>query len=128
MVERYQPRAAREAGHTCCQAAQEKKARYPDVAGRSVTPFCYETWGRLGDAGEALLQSLAAAAARYDYRRGHVTTGRLPRWRAQLDGALQKAVADAILASRFGTAGRAHRGQRPAASHAELGVYTGNRR
>ena len=71
-------------------------------------PFAVETWGRLGDAAESLLQQLAAAATRHGRRRGHeVDAGsRLTRWRAILDASLQRSVAEMLIAARCGLPGR----------------------
>ena len=108
---RYQPNASTVAGYTAAKAEAEKLAAYPPAGGRSVTPIAAETWGRWGAIAEATLMVLAAAAARHDRRRAREPGGRLARWRAQLDGALQRSVAASLFAAQFGPPGRANQRQ-----------------
>ena len=74
MASAYQSEASRTAGSTAAAAETQKLGRYPPRAGRSVTPFAVETWGRLGESAEELLQTLAAEAALHARRRGHAAT------------------------------------------------------
>ena len=60
MASAYQSEASRTAGSTAAAAETQKLGRYPPRAGRSVAPFAVETWGRLGESAEELLQTLAA--------------------------------------------------------------------
>jgi hypothetical protein len=103
---RYQPQASQTRGHAAARAEEEKQITYPPAAGRAVIGLAAETWGRWGNAAEALLVTLAGAAARHDHRRGRVPGPRLQRWRAQLDACLQRAVVHTMFSSRFGLAGR----------------------
>ena len=109
MAERYQPEASHSPSHTAKKAASEKRTIYPARGGRSVITAAAETWGRWGAEAEALLTDLASAAARRDRRSGRVPGPRLARWRAQLDGALHRAVATSLMVSRFGPPGRSLR-------------------
>ena len=108
MAERYQPAASMHAGAAASAAANEKRERYPSRGGRQVTPFAVETWGRLDVAAEALLEDMAAAAARHDALRGRAPsqTGCLKRWRAAIDAVVQRGVAMSLLAARYGLPGR----------------------
>jgi hypothetical protein len=90
---RYRPAAERTPASAASKAEAEKRERYPPAGGRQVWPVAHETWGRLGPAAEQLLQLCASAAARRAHRRGKVSGGELRRWRARLDGCLQRAVA-----------------------------------
>ena len=111
MVQRYQPSASHQPGAAAAAAEKDKQQRYPPAHGRAVTPFAMETWGRLGQDAEELLQNMAAEATRYARRHGHtVTAGAfLKRWRATLDACLQRSVAAALLAARCGLAGKPHK-------------------
>ena len=109
-------RAAADHDGAAARAAEvDKGKRYPPQGGRRVVPFAMETWGRLGPEADALLESLAAEAARHAHRRGQATVASafLRRWRATLDAALQKALAAALVSARCGLPGRAHRRFRP---------------
>ena len=105
---RHLDAAARVPGATARQAEKDKTARYPPSGGRSVVPFAVETWGRLGDGAEDLLQCLAAAAAHHARRRGQdcEASGRLKSWRAILDASVQRGVAEMQVAARYGLPGR----------------------
>jgi len=107
---RYQPRAAQQSGWAAECAERDKEERYPAAGGRSVWTFALETWGRLGTAGEELLQFIAAEAVRHARRRGHVVTAGsfLRQWRATVDASLQKGVAAALISARCGLPGHAH--------------------
>jgi len=111
MVQRYQPSASRQAGVAAAAAEKDKQQRYPPAAGRTVTAFAMETWGRLGLSGEELLQALAAEAARHARRHGQTATAGafIRRWRATLDASLQRGVAAALTSSRCGLPGKTHR-------------------
>ena len=104
-ADRYRSRGLPEPGGAARIAEEEKQKKYPPKAGRCVRTMAFETWGRLGEDGEALLTSLEAAAAERDRRTGRGSRGRLQRWRAQLDGVLQKGVARALESSRLGLPG-----------------------
>ncbi|CAE8588718.1 unnamed protein product [Polarella glacialis] len=114
MASRYLPGAARQAGHACRLAAADKEARYPASGGRAAHVFCVEGWGRLGAAGEAVLDLLAGAAAAHDRRRGRAAPSRLHRWRARIDAVVQRGLCRALEAARFGLPGEppARRGRR----------------
>ena len=116
MSSAYQPLAGGVAGHAAAVAARQKLRRYPASAGRAVTPFAVETWGRLDSGSEELLEELAAAATRREAMRGNAPApgGCLKRWRAALDAVLQRGVASALLSSQFGLAGTALRSWRQA--------------
>lgn len=114
MASAYQPGAADADGVAAVAGEGDKAERYPSSGGRRVVPFAMETWGRLGPAAEALLESLAAEATRQSLRRGQATTASayLRRWRATLDAALQKAMAAALSSARCGLPGRPFKGGR----------------
>ena len=54
-AERYQPAASHTAGAAAARAEKEKEDRYPPASGRYVWPVAHETWGRLGQQAEHLL-------------------------------------------------------------------------
>ena len=110
---RYRPGSEQRPGAAASKAEEVKRDRYPAKAGREVWPIVHETWGRLGEEAEALLHACAAAAARRAHRRGRTAGGELRRWRAKLDGALQRAVAAQLNAARHGLPGRPRRKQQP---------------
>ena len=101
-----QPRAAKEPGHCCKQAAADKEQRYPARGGRRVTTACVEAWGRLSAEAEELLVHAAGVAARNDRRRGRNATSRLSTWRARLDAVTQRGVALALRSCYEGLPGR----------------------
>ena len=105
MAARCLPRSAQTEGFACQLAVEDKAKQYPAAGGRCVHTFAVESWGRLGSTGEAVLEVLAAAAATLDRRRGREPRSRLQRWRAQVDGVLQRGVAHALEAARFGLPG-----------------------
>jgi hypothetical protein len=115
---RYRPAAEKTAGAAACKAEKEKLDRYPPANGRQVWPVTHETWGRLGPAAEQLLQACASAAARRAHRRGKVSGGELRRWRARLDGCLQRAVAMQQASAARGLPGRRPVRARPLDLHA----------
>ena len=80
--------------------------RYPPAAGRRVTTFAIETWGRLGSEAEQVLQQLAAAARRRDQQRDRLAINRIPKWRALIDATNQRSIARRLLAAFLGTDGR----------------------
>ena len=102
---RYEQAAANSDGATASRGDRDKNDRYGDL----VTPLVHESWGRLNDSAESLLDSAAASAARLDWRRGRPPGHRLQRWRAQLDADLQRAQARMQLAAVNGMPGRPHR-------------------
>ena len=106
-----QPQASTEAGSAAAAAEMRKWQRYPAAGGRMVVPFAVETWGRLGDEAESLLETLAAAASRRANLRGHScsATGYLKRWRAALDAVAQRGVAMSLTSAYVGLAGRPHK-------------------
>ena len=106
MAARCLPRAAEREGFACHLATQDKAEQYPSAGGRSVQTFAIETWGRLGPTGEAVLEVLAAAASTFDRRRGREARSKLSHWRARVDAVLQRGVARALEAARFGLPGR----------------------
>ena len=87
-------------------AEAEKQLRYPPAAGRRVTTFAIETWGRLGAEAESVLQQLAAAARRRDQQRDRLAINRIPKWRALIDATNQRRIARRLLAAFLGTDGR----------------------
>ena len=113
MAVTHQPEASLTPGHAASTAEARKSQRYPAAAGRSVTPFAMETWRRLGDEAESLLQTLAAAASRRATRRGQVlpASGYLKRWRAALDAIAQRGIAMSLLSANYGLAGRPRKQQ-----------------
>ena len=86
---RYIENAAEADGSAAARGSRDKHDRY----GASVSALVHESWGRLGQAAEALLTTAAEAAARLDWRRGRIPGQRVQRWRAQLDADLQRAQA-----------------------------------
>ena len=102
MAARYLPPAADMDGYACDKAAENKQRRYLAQHGRKVSTFAMESWGRVGEEGEAILDVIAGAASRYDLFRGRYSRGRLTRWRCILDGTLQHGIAKALLAARYG--------------------------
>ena len=110
MAARCLPRAATVPEVAGQLAVADKAKQYPAAAARVAHTFCIEGWGRLGTPGEAILEVLAAAAATSDRRRGRTATGRLPRWRAQVDAVFQRGIARALESARFGLPGRPARG------------------
>ena len=103
---RYRPRSEVVPGVAATAGEGDKYDRYPSAAGRSVWPVAYETWGRAGAAAETLLVNLAAAARRRAHRRGRACGQELARWRARIDGTLQRAVVAQLAAARYGLPGR----------------------
>ena len=99
---RYADAAADTDGATAAKGDRDKHDRY----GSQVVAVVHESWGRLGDAAEALLSAAAEAAARLDWRRGKLPGQRLQRWRAQLDAHLQRAQAAMQFSSVNGLPGR----------------------
>ena len=87
-------------------AEAEKQLRYPPAAGRRVTTFAIETWGRLGSEAEQVLQQLAAAARRRDLQRDRLAINGIPKWRALIDATNQRSIARRLLAAFLGTDGR----------------------
>lgn len=112
MVSAYQPHASQTAGVAALRAEALKFERYPEKDGRSIVLFAVETWGRLGEHAENLLQMLGAEATRHVRLRGHAATASsfMRRWRAALDAVLQRGVAMSLIAARVGLPGRAHCG------------------
>ena len=104
-AERYRQKAEEQQGAAAQMAEEDKQARYPPAAGRRVRTIAFETWGRLGEEGEAVLTSLAAAASERDRWSGRTGRGRLTQWRARLDAVLQAGVARALESSRLGLPG-----------------------
>ena len=91
-------------------------------------PFVAETWGRIGDEAELLLDRLAAAVARRAWRAGRPPGQTRRRWRAQIDACIANAVADQILFSLRGLPGRPPAYSRPAdVAWQELGTPSDNR-
>jgi len=110
---RYRPAAVNQAGAAAAHAETEKLDKYPATNGRSVWPVAHESWGRLGPAAEQLLQACSAAARRRAHRRGRISGGELRRWRARLDGTLQRGIAAQLISSRLGLPGRRPHRSRP---------------
>ena len=110
MASAYQPGAASTTGAAAEAAEAQKIERYPACGGRKVVPFAIESWGRLGQHAEHLLESLAAEATRHAQRRGRDATAGsfLRRWRATLDAVLQKGIAKSLMSARQGLPGRPH--------------------
>ena len=73
---------------TAMAAEAEKLAKYPATAGRQVTPFAVETYGRLGPQAEAFIETIAATARKQAMRAGPEPGRAQARWRAALDAAL----------------------------------------
>ena len=112
---RFVARAAHEDGHSCAAAAEEKRKRYGQTNSvhnaRKVVPLPHETWGRLGEEAEALLESAAASVTRAAARAGRATPVgcTLRRWRAKLDETLHRLVAHQLHAAQYGLPGTARR-------------------
>ena len=102
----YVERAAQTPGFCCAEASRDKHNRYPPTGGRHAVCFAVETWGRLGPEAEAVLVHAAGVAAHRDSLHSRSASGRLQRWRSQLDAALHRAVANAILYGHAGLPGR----------------------
>ena len=111
VVGRYQPGASQRPGAAAAIAEEDKQTRYPPNGGRKVTAFSVETWGRLGESAEELLRLLAEKATLRARRRGQVVVAGsfLRRWRAMLDGCLQRGVAAALLSAKHGLPGKPHK-------------------
>ena len=75
--------------------------------------FAVETGGRISPAADDLLTRLASASAKHDRRRDRADRHRLQRWRAQLDAALQRGLAAALLSAHEAASGRPRRRPRP---------------
>ena len=110
---RYRPASEATPAAAAAKAEDEKVERYGEKSGRTVWPVAHESWGRLGLQAEAFLLACAGAAARRAHRRGRIAGGELRRWRARLDGALQRGVAAQLFSARHGLPGRAVRRRRP---------------
>ena len=104
---RYIPAAANVDGEAVRRADAEKHEKYPARSGYRVVTLGHETWGRLGEPAEETLSLCAAVANRRDHRRGRLPGDRLRRWRAALDGALQRGVARQLAAAALGFHGKA---------------------
>ena len=117
---RYLSHAADRDGYACEVAAEEKRKRYGQSNSvhnvRRVVPLPQETWGRLGDEAEALLESAAAAVSRAAGRLGRATPVScvLRRWRSKLDACLHRLVAHQLHSSQHGLPGTARRRTAPA--------------
>lgn len=111
MASKYQPDASRIAGSAAKDGESGKFARYPAKDNRTITPFAVETWGRLGEYAEDLLQELACEATRHARLRGQAATPSnfLRRWRAAMDACLHKGIVNSLQSARCGLPGRAHR-------------------
>ena len=112
-ADRYRVAAGEYPGAAAAAGELEKDARYPPAGGRRVWPVIYETRGRAGLRAEELLQQLAAVARRRAHRRGRAVGQELQRWRARLDGSLQRGIAAQLVASRLGMPGRRLHSRRP---------------
>ena len=110
---RYFQEALRKPGAAAAHAEREKTEKYPAVPGAAVWPLVHETWGRLGDRAEELLAIAAAASARRAMRRGRVPGNELRRWRARLDGILQRGAADQLHGAKHGLPGKRPCRRRP---------------
>ena len=111
-AQRYRPASEQKDGAALVRAAADKQGTYPAACGRCVVALGHETWGRLSEEAEHILQLCAAVAARRDYRRGRLPGDRVRRWRAMLDASLQRAVAEQRQAAAFGLPGRPVRRRR----------------
>jgi hypothetical protein len=111
---RYQPGASNHCGHAAIHSEREKERKYPPARGRSIWAVVHETWGRLGDKAELLLDTCAGVAARRAYRRSRMPGNCLRKWRAQLDASLHRSIAAQISAARHGLPGRKRRRVAPA--------------
>ena len=88
-------------------------AKYPATAGRQVTPFAVETYGRLGPQAEAFIETIAAAARKQAMRAGREPGRAQARWRAALDAALLRGIAAQLAAASDGLPGKQVRSRRP---------------
>ena len=102
----YMPAASAISGYAAQRGELEKQARYPPAAGRAVWPLAHETFGRLGERAEELLQQCAAIAARRAHRRGRQPGNVLRNWRARLDATLGRGLAAQLHQACAGTPGQ----------------------
>ena len=93
-------------GYAAQRAELEKLARYPPAAGKAVWPLAHETFGRLGERAEELLQQCAAIATRRAHRRGRQPGNVLRNWRARLDATLGRGLAAQLHQASAGTPGQ----------------------
>ena len=103
---RYRPASETLPGAAAAHSEHAKQDRYPPAGGRSVWPVAYESWGRAGADAERLLMHLVATARRRAHRRGRASGQELARWRARIDGVLQRGVVAQLVAARQGLPGR----------------------
>ena len=106
-------RTDQETERAAIMAEAEKQTRYPPAAGRRVTTFAIETWGRLGPEAEHVLQQLAGAARRRDQQRDRLALNRIPKWRALIDATNQRSIARRLLGAFLGTDGKPWRPHPP---------------
>ena len=110
---RYITAAAQHPGAAAAAGSRENRDKYPSRAGRCIWPVIHETWDRLGEDAEQLLQLCAAAGRRYSHRRGRACGQELASWRARLDGTLQRAVCMQHASCMRGLPGRKQYRPRP---------------
>ena len=86
--------AAEKAGAAAAAAEGRKQKRYGlGRGGVSVSPFCTESWGRMGDSAMAVMRQLAGQHARAT---GAQRSRTLQRWLAQLGVAMYRAMAETV--------------------------------
>ena len=85
-------------GAAASGAEQRKRARYGEGRGGvTASPFCSESWGRLGDSAQGVLAQLASQHARaHGAPRSHT----LQRWLAQLGIAMYRAMSETVAQAR----------------------------
>ena len=125
-AERYRGRAANENGHALERATAEKRHRYPDAGGRSVSTLGWETWGRTSPEVHALLEEWARTAC--GRRRAGSSSRHVAAWLAELDAAVAVWLADSVIEGAGGRAAtRWHRQRAGASEHVSVSAAVGGR-
>ena len=102
LAKKYMPMASVTDGFANVQASEDKKRRYPDRAGLRVTVASVESFGRLGDSFNALLNELSWSAKQCQWARGIPATEWSKKWRASISTILARGTAKAVRESLQG--------------------------